>query len=607
MDYLTYTDRQSQILNGGIPIWKVSDCELNRILAKAQCAYDVNAITFVNDELKLRGQRIYAQRYSSADKDALADTGEADSSDLRHALTVARSTGDVITGLLIESELNRRGLPEYNINGYTPAQSALILSGSLGKAHINTLRGLFKAAVDLADEDVALWLDEERKVKKSIPDTLHKYTLREKHIAEGSVNISKMSNSELETFKLRARANKDEELIEITEAETQRRVLKNRELVLSKSEEAIINGKRTLQEASFAEIRDLVEKLKLHKQHPEIIETLEAEYEQRLVEWKKRNRRSETYTDSQLRIIIGETPLFRAKKSELEAIIKKAKALNDIEVVACFTKEIKSRENIKDDSPYSEIEQMIIADALSVHEAQDKTATFKPLTLNNLVSHLRDNEYYSEMEEYKRTKPYTKRELDILDGKIALDSLRKSDITKLAKKARIHGNNEMAERLETYVNKAPTYSARQQDVIKGNIPYEQISRTQIKNIMRKAKEAGDMRVINLMDVLMTEKIRDERIPKTSDQLAYIEKDEKWAMDVLESRIDPTYCTMKDLQNIRLYATTLNDPAYLKVAEYLIAERKDPSIVYKTHTWEDTIELLKEVTYMPINVPDTHLK
>ena len=114
-----------------------------------------------------------------------------------------------------------------------------------------------------------------------------------------------------------------------------------------------------------------------------------------------------------------------------------------------------------------------------------------------------------------------------------------------------------------------------------------------------------MKVLALMETLLMEK-QDDKTEKLSygpRKKSVVKKDEHWAMEVLESREDTEICTIVDLQNIKMFARTLSNPVYERVANFLIAVKRDPSIVYAAKTKKEAFDLIQKHTIQPIVWPE----
>lgn len=622
MDYYEYTERQKQIISGEYPITRITNHELNRLMAKAMYKFDASVVNMVTNELTLRSVRIshYTGPYSKRQEALISGEipiEKASMQELKVAYKVSRSLCDKEGSAVIEKELRKRGPLLTDINGYSAAQTMLILGlNPIDKAQDGAVTALANMAEYLCDLDVAEFANAEEDRRGLKKRRMNKRTLGFEDILL-ETEIFKHAN-DLALCQAAFDAYRTESpLIDIIEDEVEERVLKLHRKYYTQREIDLINGQASLDDESLAKLEYLYMKLKYDNldQKLEFFKMLEEKYHKRQEAWEKRKKEMLDFTDRQLSIILGEIPTNTVRIKELKTIANKAEKLGKDDIAEHFRKIIEDREKIIDsESEYDDVQQLII-NSLKGYTPSDKiTVTGKEIkkgpakkcsqSLSQSVKHLRDEEYYKGLE----YSPYTKYELQIINGEVNLAAVTRKKLGILIRKARKYGDNDAADRIEEYLAERETFNPSDEEgVITGELPYEEIPVRLLKGLLKKAKASGDIKLKDLCEKLIYEKNSDAQTRKTNGPSRKGEyerrtRTKEWAMKVLQCRVSREDCTMADLQDIRLYASTLEDPVYKEIAEFFIAARIDPSVVYTVQTGEEAEALIQKHTHMPINWP-----
>lgn len=651
VDFGKYTERQHEIIEGRVPLYLVEEIEVRRLYVKAQHMFDRDTTIFAETELKRRNIRVVdrGKGYSDKQKDiaegriSIEDCTKAELAMLFHK---ARYFGDRELGNRIKAELKSRENWICAIDGYNTIQTAIIEGRTDVKTiHNNALRGLRRVALYLGDLDIVEWLDEEYEKRKLKPSESEKDQLEDIEFMIQQNLYGKMKDYELNyAFHLYRKKGEADTLVELGK-EIARRSYYVRRQKYDETEKAIISGKKDLSQVNAYWLDHLKDKLLLDdtKDQSELIAEIIAELEQREADRRaKIDSKKNDYTERQRQLLEGKIPLYKENTSQLKVIIRKAEKRGESEKAAFIEEEIKAREaKLESGQPYSDIQQMLIY-SIREHTApkslpeEPETSIDGPEygrhaedygiysvsgnTLSSQVSYLRDEEYEQSLNEQEKVRPYTRRQRLILEGIISIDDVRDYEISKLIEKARDLGDEYYASMLEeareAKINAANSAGIDGIGIASGEIPYEAVSVYQLRQLSKKVKAAGDMKLYELVQTLIIEKQNDynERNKVRAKNPFYrkgnittpgsksLAKTKEWALDILESRVYPTLCTMMDLQDIRLYANTMDDPVYAEIARFLINERKDRSIVYTAQTREEAIGIIDCHTWYPIAWP-----
>lgn len=245
-----------------------------------------------------------------------------------------------------------------------------------------------------------------------------------------------------------------------------------------------------------------------------------------------------------------------------------------------------------------------------------------------------------------KKKQYTDLQLRIISGEVPIEDVSSSNITRLINTAQALGDIEIAERFIPYQQKnreayrlknneqtrkryhekykgkdAPImpkvtnsqYTSRQKQIILGIIPYEEASSRDYMQIAAKALLIGDLGLASQMEILGQEKYNDykERNRKVASERYYKLRGEEpgrkrlfdWEERILESKVDPQEYGTNLLEAMFDVAKKCELKEYIKVVEFLLAERKNRSIVYAVQTKAEALALIEHHTICPIRWPE----
>lgn len=652
MDFTQYTERQNDIIEGKIPPYHVMTIEFRRLHAKAMFAFDGDVVRIAEKELKRRNVRL-TERKPYTEKQLKVISGErpineVSKSELATIYHKARDFGDLDIGKTIEAELSNRGWKP-TISGYNTIQTAIIIGTTdINTVHDNALRGIRKVALILGDIDVVIYMDriyKKRGLRRSESETdqLEDIEFLIKQGMYGSFKDYELNYAR----HLISRLGKFPMIEEAIKTEIENRSFHIRLQKYSEQELEIINGITPVSDLRPYSLQRLKDKIELDDtcDMSELIENINAEIKrQEVARQAHLDALKNDYTDRQRKIVDGLIPLYREKTDQLKVILRKAEIKGESEKASFIKAEVEAREkNLSDDGPYNDLQQMLInsikkksPSAVVVEESPEpddeeykeialeygRTYNGYAESLRNKVRHLRDEEYEQTLKEEKKARPYTRRQRLILDGAIPLSSVKDYEISKLIDKAEAFSDTQYIEILEGYreeKNNERQSLINGDGVARGEIPYEEISAIQLVRLSKQAKKAGDTELYELLQTLIIEKKNDYKEknkvrPRNPFYRKYAnaspqkykydgDKAKDWAIDILESRLYPFYCEMTDLQDIRLFADTLEDPAYGKVARFLINERKDRSIVYAAQSKEDALQLINQNSWYQVERPE----
>lgn len=593
----------------------------------------------LENELKRRGSwRERDEPYTVAESNIVrgivpleyASTGE-----LSKLIKKAEYMGDSDVAKAVGAELESRNMLLKNVEYYTPRQEDIVF-GRVSRTNASA-----RELVLIAEKARAL---RHQSVYKSIEEIIARKTARA-HIDALRKERNDMVSGRIPVDEVRLREidellNKDmdemlAEIQKITAHITPSE--RERDHELHERFQKIVAADRREPPAAFKNPKLLAKKQQSVASKPSKKEKA-AKKDPRAAKPKKPLE----YTARQKMIINGDIPLYKVHLSEIKSLIRKASKLDDSATIDRMMPEMELRTGLYDETqPYDDIQQLILMSIQDVKvpsvpsrlPQEERADPFEP-TLSSEVEDYRDDSYTEDIEKYGGLRPYTELQAKILKGTISLDSVRGQDISKVIKKAKRFGDAERADELEQYLSSrykgtsyerpaAVTFSNEQFRVAGGKIPYEEIKVKDLRNLCREAKLNGESELVSLLELLIFEKEEDAKerarkshnrnyylrrgfLPPDSEnghRRNYVRKTVQWGIDVLESRIWSDMCTMKDLQNLRLYAIKENNAVYKAVAEFLISVRKDPSIVYATTDHESTKALINELTELPIRWPD----
>lgn len=648
MDYSKYTERQLAILNGAISLEYVAEVELRRIYAKALYSIDLKSLEFAEMELKRRNKRVpdclpYSENHLKLINDESARKVATDQA-MAALYSKAQRLGDREVAAMALGELKHRKNWVPPIPGYSAYQVALVIGmRDIETVHDNAIRGLRKAAIANGDLDIVELAENEFERRSLTYFTDEKIWLDtlQKNLELGWHD--RMTETELIYAAHHASRSNDTDLLSTINKEIRRRSINARGQDYSDVEEDIIKGRISLEEASLWQLNQLKSKLILDdsQDFSKLMKALDRECDKKIAEIRAKKSWRDEYTERQKYIMDGTIPLYEVKTPELETLLRKTERRDKGENTAFIEEELKARkEKLEAGQPYDDIQKMIIntitqpnvktkrVSAQDVEAFSKKTVppkeTEKASPLRETVKGYRDDEYNEALRTYSERRPYSKRQEDILGGFIPLSRVERSEISSIVKRATKIGDNDNLALAKAYLVQKDAQiqeaaaSVNAKSVARGEIPYEAITIRQLNSLSAQAKKNGDIELYELINTLIIEKQADRAEKGKKERNPFVsyvyddsytrpyqinEKDVNWAMEILESRITPEPLSIMDLQDIRLYADTLDDPAYGRVARMLIDEKLNPSSVYVVQTREEACALIELHTMYPIRWPE----
>ena len=254
---------------------------------------------------------------------------------------------------------------------------------------------------------------------------------------------------------------------------------------------------------------------------------------------------------------------------------------------------------------------------------------------------------------------YSQRREDLVNGKMSAEDLSSRALSRLMKTAISIGDQQMAALLEPVLSQkkdesrlrrnqralkyyysvvkpfraahpeikcklkpvvaaGKEYTERQKQIVRGEIPYEKVRTHDYVRIAAVARANNNFELADMMDELAREKHADavER-NRTRAREAYYTKRGldphdprsrrttfyRWERDIIESRSDPGDYEPSVLEEILNVATRAEDEVAIRVMQFLLAERRDRSIVYTAKTKEEAFDIIAANTIFPIRRPD----
>ena len=167
------------------------------------------------------------------------------------------------------------------------------------------------------------------------------------------------------------------------------------------------------------------------------------------------------------------------------------------------------------------------------------------------------------------------------------------------------------------------YTKRQIKIIRGEIPYEEARTRDYNTISAIALNREDFDLASRMEDLAREKHSDavERnrenarkryaevkntrsaTPRSTENDESRTYFKRWERDIIESHADPWDYELEVLEQILKVARNAGDETAVRIMEFLIAERTDPSSVYTVKSKEEAVEAIEKLTIFPIRRPD----
>lgn len=164
--------------------------------------------------------------------------------------------------------------------------------------------------------------------------------------------------------------------------------------------------------------------------------------------------------------------------------------------------------------------------------------------------------------------------------------------------------------------KTTEYTEHQKKIIRDEIPMDEVHSNELISIMQKAKLVGDIELAELCNTIIKERQEDE-LEKRMGRVdilreRYDEKSDffdsssttlsKNEIDMLQSKVDDSECTLEHFYHIRDVAKLNNDEKNLKLAELFIQYKTHPETVYRTQDKNEAMENIERILGIPIRRP-----
>lgn len=164
--------------------------------------------------------------------------------------------------------------------------------------------------------------------------------------------------------------------------------------------------------------------------------------------------------------------------------------------------------------------------------------------------------------------------------------------------------------------KTTEYTEHQKKIIRDEIPIENVHANELISIMQKAKLVGDTELVDLVSSIFKERQEDSLEKKENRLLQLRERYDgksdffdssrttltKNEIDMLQSKVDDSECTLEHLYHIRDVAKLNNDEKNLKLAELFIQYKTHPETVYRTQDKNEAMENIERILGIPIRRP-----
>lgn len=641
MDYSKYTKHQQSIINGNFPIEGTFNLELDRILVKARFYVDAPVMEFIRNEFITRGrhtikvtgrQRPYSKQQQEV-LDGKKDIRELSDKALETFHNSACNAYDPGTAAMVEEEMKRRGPWIKTIDGYSDMQTSLILGiNDIQEVSDRTVMALLAASRRNCDEDVKAFANEE----------LRRRNIRKQPYPKSIIGVFNDIKAEpdkigkyYDPYQCQAYyyafARHDVEVIKTLAAAITSRNQEGYARYYTEAEWSVIRGKVPFETIRLWYLKDFYRKL-LHDNRLKDSEITAVVAEAiRLKDEERANllAHRDDYNEEQRLIIMGDIPIWKVSKDNLLILARRAERHEDTDIAEYVREELKAREKLVDhDKSFTEREQRIIGSAkaagitgteVTTMPETKKITNLRPPTIYEMISGFKDEEYEKDLYEHKITRVYTERQRKIMDGTVDLDTVNGREISKVIKKARKYKAYERADELEKYLQnrlgsgyhaktpEKPESSDRTKDIARGVIPYEEVSLSELRTIASKARKAGDIELLELMQTMILDKEREVDYKEPNPNNGYFinrtNKSEEWAKDILEGRESASDCTMKDLLALRLYASEYLDKEHVELAKRLIEIRKDESVLYPAQTKKEAMAMIEEHLAWSVKWPE----
>lgn len=162
------------------------------------------------------------------------------------------------------------------------------------------------------------------------------------------------------------------------------------------------------------------------------------------------------------------------------------------------------------------------------------------------------------------------------------------------------------------------YTEHQKQIVRGEIPYEDVHTNELISIHLKAHNIGDYelseRVLDLINTRRQEATKRHdvytKIRHKSKGYAAFKSDEsikflaKWEQAVLMGYVDLDECSEEQLQHIIDAVQKHGDTEMITIAKQLMLYKTEPEVLYAVHEHREAIDMIERLLGLPIRRPET---
>lgn len=244
---------------------------------------------------------------------------------------------------------------------------------------------------------------------------------------------------------------------------------------------------------------------------------------------------------------------------------------------------------------------------------------------------------------------YTEKQLKIINGETSMETADGRTLGWLYKKAVANNDHELAEKVKARLDalkaiydennrrralsnyhlkrkggfkwkqpKSNEYTEHQKQVIRGDIPIQEVHTKELISIHLKAYNNGDYELYErFLDLIYSRErtakdrcVQHKRATKKYKEFAaFIDYDAdseltKWEQAVLMCRVDTNEWSEEQLQRILDIAQKQNNEEWVAIANQMLLYKTEPSVLFAVKNHKEAIELLEEMFGKPIRKPDS---
>lgn len=245
---------------------------------------------------------------------------------------------------------------------------------------------------------------------------------------------------------------------------------------------------------------------------------------------------------------------------------------------------------------------------------------------------------------------YTGKQLKIINGELPIETVSGRALRWFYQKALDNNDSELAQRIqvqrdvlkdEAYERnkqrardrdakirhneeiqwkqpKSNEYTVYEKQVVRGEIPYEDVKTNVLVSIHLKSHNNGDYELSErIVDLIYTRregaKINhrlSKNLSKRTKKFTALNSDNsdisvtKWEQAVLLGIIDYDECSEKQLQHLLSVAQKRGDAVMIAIAKNCLLYKKDPEAIYIVREHREAVDLIEQLLEVPIRRPET---